>query len=91
MKQIWKRMISFVLTVCMLLSVMPPMVLAVEGTQPQKMTYNFHLDNDPSFTLADGVTGFADKSLSNASSGAQTAIKNYYDAGTLNWHFFHSN
>ena len=44
MRNLWNRSIAFMLVLCMLLSVMPPLVLATEtNTQPETVVYDFDL------------------------------------------------
>ena len=90
MRNFWKRTIAFALTVCMLLSVMPPVVIAAGGEQQsQSVTYDFKLEqtaltygSNKSFATTNLITG----------SGVLTAIDGYYNAdpAQLNWNY-HSN
>lgn len=90
MTNFWKRSIAFLLTLCMTLSVLPPMVFAAEGSTPsqsQTVIYDFNLDGNTNFTLLDGTTAFDGQGLSN-NSNADKAVDSYYANNVLPWQFF---
>ncbi len=89
MKGLWKRITAFALMLCMLLSVMPPVVIAVEGEQqPQSVTYDFSIEQNATLTHGSGAS-FAGASFGTAS--VKTAVDNYYADGTLNWNYISHN
>ena len=91
MKMMSKRILAFALTVCMLFSVLPPVVLAAgEGTGSQteeKVVYDFQLEKTDLKTTAGG--SFAKAELSSAVNSGR--IAELYSAGTLNWKFLCNN
>ena len=86
MRNTWKRIVAFVLTVCMTLSVLPPVVFAVEGQQNggtaalDQITYDFRLD-----TLGLKYTNTAneEKAFANANIIALNSAGTAFGATTL--------
>ena len=88
MTNFWKRSIAFLLTLCMTLSVLPPMVFAVEGTQSpsQSVTYDFGLEKDElGLTQEDGTTPFDGTAITTAAIADR--VKAYYDNEVINWRY----
>ena len=83
MRNLWNRSIAFVLVLCMLLSVMPPLVLATEtNTQPETVVYDFDLGHS-ALTCNNAV--FGNQNLSRDT--VYDDVSNYYDQNQLNWKY----
>ena len=93
MKNFQNRCVAFLLALCMLLSVLPPVVMATDSgngtpTEPVKVVYDFTLANMN--TVLSG--NYAGKYFYNTcfdGTGGSTSMgaltRGLYSAGTLNW------
>ncbi len=91
MKARGKRILSLLLTLCMLISVLPPVVFAStdSGTelQPVEVTFDFTLDQS-SLTNSSGASFAGGSLLGTANQGA---IAGHYANGDLNWNYAYNN
>ena len=92
-----KRIMAFVLTLCMLISVLPPVVLASNGDgdgageTPVTVTYDFALGTGSLTYLDKNSTAKPFTGAGITDSYAKSAISQYYTDGTLNWKFITDN
>ena len=96
MKNASKRIIALVLTLCMTLSVLPPMVFAVEGEQNPGQTganqiiYDFDL-RSREYSYENGTAVLANQNISTTTAAVSVAGKQHvdslYQAGTSNWKY----
>lgn len=99
MKNTFKRIAAFAITLCMLLSVVPAVAFAEEIETPAQLdtiTYDFY-QKAPEFTYMGGtgnttpttvpLAGVNLAEVSNKGVGGRAKVAELYDAGTINWKY----
>lgn len=90
MKNTFKRIAAFAITLCMLLSVVPAVAFAEEPAQESHVEYDFDL-LDRTYEYAEGdIRTFANINITSAITAAvkiKQAMNDLYDNGDINWNY----
>ena len=88
MNKLTKRVLAFIMTVCMLTALVPAVVSA--EAESSAYVIDFELDQNPELVWNNGAYGFGQTSLPHGNASWVTCFNRYYADGTINWSFPHT-